>query len=377
MFLERFAVILMTALQATDKESMSMPRLYLRLPRERTKTFRIYLDNHPINDVRIAAISDKYIKREIDFQTAKEEAYKVIRELRNTHRMASLNLYPDANQDVYNKIKQLYQKRDRTSESSKAMALAGVRRCMGLLGNKVIHSVSLEELKEIVRNQDHRSRQKMSVWFNVLLKAASRTEFLSIPQSYRISVNFLTIQEMIRIINHLKEVYKLPAIVAFSTGCRLGEVFGISKVGRKRSVYVDRQMYEHPLHGEWYGRPKWVGENDTLRWTPVIEWGWDSTKTWITLLNELSEAEKIKLRRLNWGEIVRNACRKAFPNRPNKHLTFRDLRHCYAVYWLEKGATSKTIADAMGNSEAVVNKHYHGFVMTDEMETLMLALEKK
>lgn len=350
-------------------------RMFLKLPRssESRKTFVLYRDGKKTNDPRIASISTSFLKGDLDYQSAKEECYKVVKQLRQASKS---DHYPDKNLDLYNKIKTDYSRRDRTSERSKEMALAGVRRCFNLLGSEIVHSVSIDKIKEIVRTQKLRSRSKLQVYFNIILKSAGRDERLPVNSSNKNLVTHLTVQELTKLINHLPVEYRTPVIVAFVTGCRLGEVFGLNKFGRTRSVYVNRQMYEKPQNGEWYGSPKWVREGEPLRWSPVIEFGWQAVKEWISYLGELDEAEKIRLRKLNWATIVKQACEKAFPGKPHKILSYRDLRHCYAVYWLEKGVTPKTVADAMGNSETVVNKHYHGFIMTDETERLMLGLEK-
>jgi len=140
---------------------------------------------------------------------------------------------------------------------------------------------------------------------------------------------------------------------AFATGGRLGEIFAMTKtVGAKRAVYIDRQMKMDLTYGPT--------KNKRSRWIKVLEELWPDTQNWL----KVSEAERKALRRERWADIVRGACKTAFPKDPEKHLKFHDLRHSYAIHCLSKGLTLEQVAKALGDSIVVVQEYYTGFVLT-------------
>jgi len=352
-----------------------MPRFKLRLPNphERRKSFRIYRDGHPLIDPRMEAINDKYSAGQLDLESAKREAYKVKQDLERRER-PDKPTYPDQNLDVLSKAISDYRERTKIREKSRRVAISGMRRCIDLLGDKILYSISLEELQRLVDRQSQRAQPKLAVYFNVLLNHTGRKDRLRIPAHPDHEVKYLTMDEMRVVLPYVKEDYRATIVVAFTTGCRLGEVFGLHRFGRKASVWVERQMYEKAdERGNLFGPCKWKKK----RWAPVMEWGRTIVTEWIARIEQMDEGDRLALRRAPWNEIVANACREAFPKRANKHLNFRDIRHCYAIHWLDKGATLRHVSQSMGNTERVVAKHYSGFVQTDEAEESMLALERK
>lgn len=315
---------------------------------------------------RVAAITKAYLAKTLDLQTAKIELNKILDGLRAAADLHT-DKYPDANLDLLAKAVKQYENR-RLNPRSRTMAAAALRRCVNLLGSTVLHSASKDDLTHIVLRQPLRSRPKVALYLNVLLRTAGRPERLKVPAAPDLDVKYLTREDFESILKHIPRAHQLPIIATFATGCRLGEIFALSRYGRTASVFVERQMLPK---APWYD----VTKTKKKRWAPVMEWARDEVKEWIKVLAEMGEHEKIEMRQLEWYEIVRAACKTAFPNQPHKHLTFRDIRHCYAIYWLDKGASLRNVAQAMGNSEKVVLKHYSGYIQTDEAEKLMLALE--
>ena len=60
----------------------------------------------------------------------------------------------------------------------------------------------------------------------------------------------------------------------------------------------------------------------------------------------------------------KSACRAVFKDK-SKHCKWHDLRHSYAIFLLTKGVPIQLVAQSMGNSVSVCEKHYAGFVLTD------------
>lgn len=353
-----------------------MPRFYLRTPSavQRRRFFRIYKDGHPLAEPRIKAINDNLASQKIDLETATIEARKVLAQLRADDQAASQReTAPAPNLDLLARASADYVKR-RISARSKRMALASLRRVVTLLGPRIIFSTAIEELQQLIDRQSVESQPKLAVFLNVLLEHTNRPERVLVPSAPDPAVLYLTKEEFEQMLPHLPEFAQNLLTTGFATGARLGEVFGLQRMGRTASVQIMRQLYPDGKYGSPKGsRPG----KPRMRWTPVMEFGRAAVREWIAELEQMDEDKKLALRNLDWAEIVRTACRAAFPKRPAKHLSFRDIRHCYAIYWLDRGATLRHVAQSMGNSEAVVRKHYSGFVQTDDAEIAMLSLEHK
>lgn len=355
-------------------ESMPMPRFYVRNPsdKERRKGFRLYRDGHPVVDARVEAINKQLLEKSLDLESAKEEINKI----KDSYRLENKperSTYPDKNLDVLDKAIKDYESRKKIRNKSRRVAISGLRRCIDLLGSKVLHSISFQDLNKLLDSQSPEAQPKIGIYLNVLLKHTGRTERLKVPAQPDPEIKYLTPEELEKILPYIKAELRIVVQVAFVSGARLGEVFGLQRFGRTASLWIERQMYDQESEGTLYGPCKWKKK----RWTPVMADGQDIVRAWIKRLEEMEEKDKLTLRRLPWNEVVKDACKSAFPTKTHKHLNFRDIRHCYAVYWLDKGATQRHVAQSMGNTERVVAKHYSGFIQTDEAESTMLALEKK
>lgn len=349
-------------------------RIFVRIPGSgRRKSFGIYFDGHPHKDPRLTAINESYKTKLVDFESARTEVAVIAQELRERSK-ADSHKYSDQNLDILQRAIQAYRQRTETQARSKRMAIASLRRCIDLLGQLSLLSSSIEDLQKLLKKQKPRSQPKVALFLNVLLQTAGRPDRLEIPTAPDPEVLYLTRKDFELMITKVDDKLARPIQVAFVSGARLGEVFALSRFGRKGSVWIGEQMY--PEFNEelksWYGPPKW----DSKRWAVVMPWGHTLTREWIQTLADMNEASRQELRRQDWYEIVRTACMEAFPDKKKKWLTFRDVRHCYAIYWLDKGSTVRYVSQSMGNSETVVNKHYSGFIQTDEAEAAMLALDK-
>lgn len=349
-----------------------MDRYRLRLPnaKRRQKSFVLEKNGHPFDEARISGINRSYLTGLIDFETAKAEANKILLQMRTAAKAQVKVAYPDVNLDILAKATKEYDKRlenGRVLPRTHKMACAGLRRCINVLQDKNLPSISVKELGGIIESKPAVSQPKLAVYFNMLLATAGRSERLHVPEQPDPDVKYLTQAEFIKVLQHIDDrQHKMVAIVAFATGCRLGEIFALTRYGRQASVYVERQMLEGP---PWYGPTK----TKKKRWVPVMEWGQKIVQEWLAV----PEDERKYIRNLEWYEIIRRACKAAFPGQPHKHLTLRDLRHCYAIHWLDRLVGVRHLAQAMGNSERVIMKHYSGFIQTDEGETLMLNAEGK
>lgn len=77
--------------------------------------------------------------------------------------------------------------------------------------------------------------------------------------------------------------------------------------------------------------------------------------------------ERYKIRLKAFARVIQGACREVFEeDDPIRILSFRDLRHCCAIYLLQTGATMTEVAQQLGNSPDVCYRYYAGFELKKE-----------
>jgi integrase len=95
---------------------------------------------------------------------------------------------------------------------------------------------------------------------------------------------------------------------------------------------------------------------------PIIPEAMDWVMGWANVPEEM----KIAMRNAVARNVIGLACKKTFPGRSEKHLTFHDLRDCYAIHLLRHGLRGTQVARAIGDNETTFFKHYADFIMSDE-----------
>lgn len=231
-----------------------------------------------------------------------------------------------------------------------------LRRAFLALKGLPLPTATIEQLqKALAENlKTDGQRRKVAAALNSVLQHIGRTDVrLRAPKPPTPNPAHLTYDEFLQVLPHIDEEYRTVVVVAFATGARQGEVFGLDKVvPLKRAVYIERQMYPSLKYGPL--------KNRRPRWVKVIKELWPHVEAWM----QVGEEERKLLRNQRWADIVGGACEKAFPKEPEKQLTFHDLRHSYAIYCLSKHMTLEQVAKALGDSIVVVQEYYTGFVLT-------------
>lgn len=199
------------------------------------------------------------------------------------------------------------------------------------------------------------NRQRVAVArLNQVLKWLGRGFILRKKREVFKSVHYLTIDELEQVLPHLKDpAFAALVKAAFATGCRLGELFPLTEVDYKGSfLWVETQIDSDSAERETKNRKR--------RKAFVLK----ERREWVTEWLQIASRRNQRLRK--HSTIFKRACAKAFPDQEEKHLTFHDLRHSYAVYLLQvKGATIQLVANSLGNGVQVCEKYYAGFVLTD------------
>lgn len=297
-----------------------------------------------------------------------EELMKAMYQERDSSKKTALNANVSI-RDEYYAFKYLKPaKKRRLAKETLKSSFYDLTRAITAVGNVNLRIATCEEIQNEIdayytKEASNTPHEKSIMRINALLKFIGRADqanLETLPKSHK-EVNHLTRQEFITILNELEGVDKDLASIAYYSGLRLGEIFGLEKRKIRRIqegfvILVDRQM----LRDFSYELPKRRKVRRCFA-NPECQ---DALKRWV----ELSHDERTSYRRRKFCFLIKQACKTS----ETKHiLSFRDLRHCYAINLLNSGATLSQVASNLGNSEKVCRDHYLGWVMTNEGVELM------
>lgn len=234
------------------------------------------------------------------------------------------------------------------------------KRAIQAVGPLSIQSDSKEALQKQIKSSATGNKQRRVVSrINTLLSFCNRPFKLKKDKEIRTEVAKLSIADFKKVIKFVADPnHKLIFEVAFYTGLRVGEIFAIKPIQIKDThIFVQTQI------------DRALNNRDTKtrreRKAYVIQDGMSSVKDWVKL------ADKNELRNVKLANILKEACKKAFPKDKAKWIKLHDLRHSYAIHLLSKGVSLSLVAQALGNSVVVCQKHYAGFTLSDEaIETI-------
>jgi len=221
-------------------------------------------------------------------------------------------------------------------------------RGINALGYLSIHVATKADMHKAIKDLP-RQREAAAV-INQFLKYLGRPFSLPLNRPRRPKINYLSWIEFSGLEQYLPpHLWHLYAGL-FCTGCRVGEFFAISKLPPKQRpvLFVDSQ-----INTKGQSTDTKTGEH---RRVPIILNGWEYLKQWLNIPVD----ERMSLRLIR-GDELKAACAQAGVTRVKQH----DLRHCYAIYLAELGHPASVIARCLGNSEAVCERYYAGFILTD------------
>lgn len=174
---------------------------------------------------------------------------------------------------------------------------------------------------------------------NQLLKFLGRDVRLKLSKQPRLEVKYLSEQALLKLLPSLKPKEAAFAAAMFYTGCRVGEMFSM------------RIMDEHVVRV-----PTQVDRRHRIK----------DTKT--------GEARSVVVDPNGWGYVKEFIAMRDRIKRNMRHSSFSRatgmpiyaLRHSYAIHMLNRGLNITDISLMLGNSVAVCNRFYTGFVAKPE-----------
>jgi integrase len=209
------------------------------------------------------------------------------------------------------------------------------------------------------------------IWINSILMWLGRPKIPQLKRMPRKSVRYLTEDEFFQVYTHLNghPWDRTLAKIAFYTGMRVGEIFGLysKDVLKNQALVVNQMKAKRENHKDD------TTKTDSERRVIILDEVAEDLKNWVQVSNE----ERVKIRDRHYADVISNACLKAFPKDEQKHLNFRDLRHCCAIYMLQNGIPIHLVAQQLGNAVEVTERFYSGFILKEESIEFMQMLISK
>lgn len=216
-------------------------------------------------------------------------------------------------------------------------------------------SLTACEEKELQRHWDKKlsgtAHRRYGRAVNALLAHMGRNIKLELERNDEAVIEYITAQELSMLVMGCQEQILADAIMTlFCSGVRTGELFALIPRSLKgnAALYIDQQIDRQGVRRFTKNHKK----HDAL----LISLDLERIKRWLAYSHE----EKMVLRHVishRLGELSE----KVLGRRVSPH----DLRHSYAIYLLEKGVPTDRVAQFLGDTVEVTQKHYTGFVVTD------------
>ncbi len=341
-----------------------MIKLHLKKPRSQNvrggrKQFRI-MEEHPdgkfstLNEPRLDAINALLLSGTIDRIEAEAQVKRLVATIKS-ERGERIPIYNQGNYKVLDQFWKTYSLRDLIDPDT---AYHDYRRAIEAIGDIPIASASLNELQKSLKPLPPNRQRRVVSRLNTILKFLKRDIQLRAVKPPPVDVSFLTPEEINKVcsyMNHLNPTGRAElntlVQVLFHTGMRVGEVWalGPSSIRSDGTLWVASQIDKSGVRRQTKTRSE--------RRAYVLPGGMDWVRTWIEML------ASIKTERSALAHRFKRLCFKVLKGRK---LCLHDLRHSYAIYLVGKGVPLDQVAQSLGNSVVVCQRHYTGFKLSDE-----------
>lgn len=315
-------------------------------------------------------INQQYKKGVLDFQSASKMA-EDIRDRLYKEQKYNKNFHPENKRILDEYWKKRFEAKDITDKKS---AYNRLRRAIESLEDLSLLSAPQEELQKKIHQ--HRQQRTIAAALNEMLVFFGR-QGVKIPlnKKKRHRPKYLTESELQKVLSFIecedKKLMITLSRVAFGTGLRLGEIYGLEPHhlrNKNKSVHVDQQLRSNGLPDDT--------KTSDARDVPVLST--DFQKDVFNWITKFPTQQKKESRTWRHAEIIKNACIKAFPLIKEKHCVFHDLRHSYAAALLLRGFSISDVAACLGNSLQVCQEYYSGFnLQSERLEVLITQLNRK
>jgi integrase len=317
-----------------------------------------------VEDSRVDAINQAHKAGKLDW----EEAIKQLEDLRaRLYKENNVTKTVVFNQDNLRVLDVFFKERyARRKTKDKPGAYRDYLRAVEALGMTSLRSASADDLDNLLSQFESTKQRRFVNRLRSLLKYIGRGDVeLRRDKRPRRKVKHLTEAEFSLMMKRVEDPFCRTLYgVIFNSGARVGEAMALEPSDLKgNTLRIDRQMLR-PWVAKTRGvKPTQDTKTESERRLTVMPDFHGHFQTWVRI-----PMEEKKARRQSKALVttLKAACQAVFPDRPDKHVTCHDLRHSFAIALLAHGCTMKQVAEALGDSVAVAEEYYAGFLATDE-----------
>ena len=258
-------------------------------------------------------------------------------------------------------IDQDFQYRDVEPESIDTFRW-GCERAIEAVGHLSLYTADLQDIQRSLsvkfRSEPMKQREAVDR-LNTLLRFAGRIkgkhDKLKRARKPLRSVPYLSKAELEQVLLQLPPNLRAMAKVSFGTGTRVGELFALTP----DSILGNQLNIVAQLKRDLTSKPP---KRNRQRMAYVTNYGLEGLSEWFATPNE----ERLAIRRRGHAKLLAEACRKTFPDKQEKWITWHDLRHSYAIHLITYGVSLTLVAQSLGNGIQVCQEFYAGFSLTTE-----------
>jgi integrase len=321
-------------------------RYEYRKPNQKHKNFRILKFDGKFTTVQnpeLDSINAQSLSVESKLRLVKD----IVRRLNNR----PIPIFNNENEETLNNY--WVWKYENSKIIDKPSARYKLQRAVRCLGQVSINTATASEIHKCLDKLTGNKQREAVKGLRSILRYLNRNIHLNMAHEELPKVRWLSEPEFKLMIEFVKNpVHRTLCRVAFYTGARLGECLAFEPEHLKsKHVTILAQIRKT---GE-LSHTKTRKPHHAVIWPQGIVY----FNEWVNVKSELVE-------RSHMSQIVKSSCKKAFKD-PRKHLTFHDLRHSYAINLVRKGNSLHHVAQCLGNTVAVCEKYYVGFVITDDV----------
>ncbi|MFK7825120.1 MAG: tyrosine-type recombinase/integrase [Oligoflexales bacterium] len=324
-----------------------------------------------IKSEALDAINQSYLNKHSSLVQAKQKCDELLRDLyKKRDQEKPIPVFHSNNLRILEDyLESEYPPRRRRKLVSFQSICWDVKRAVGALENHPLDTTDPEVLQNFIDTkfeEDPSNQRRIVMWLNSILKFLKKDYQLVKFNPNNSEVKYLTLAEFNQVLPKLtNNKLRITAGIAWHTGLRFGEIFGVED----QNIHNDSLRVISQMNKEGSITNTKTKKARAIALTP-------EARKYLCEWVQVPYEEKLAFRKYKVSEKFKQACKEVFPHRSNKHLKFHDLRHSHAIHLFAKGVSLGHVAQQLGNSITVCEKHYVGYCLTaDSLKIVKDALK--
>ena len=231
-----------------------------------------------------------------------------------------------------------------------------IKHAVSALGKVDLMSGTKRQMEKALESMEPQRRKRIVNKLNTVLRSVGRDFKLGHEKVDRQEIRYLTLADFKKFLAKIESPeLRLLHEVCFYTGVTIGEALGLDARTYRPDACEIRVTNLVTQKGQ--KQQSRLGDRTTV----VMPEGHESLMAWFKARKHLSTNLHA-----NASRYTKRAALQAFPAEAQKHITFTDLRHCYAMHLLAKGVPLSLVASCLGVEEKYAKEVYPKFDLGSE-----------